>query len=103
MNRASVEKTLSYGGSKNIPIEVSKAILLQTKEMLADAKYIGSHENYATNSGLVHYFVSAAQTGDEIRRVVYMAHETTQDAGANAEQAVCGRGGAPGYRKCRGQ
>ena len=81
VNRASVEKTLSYGGSKNIPIEVSKAILLQTKEMLADAKYIGSHENYATNSGLVHYFVSAAQTGDEIRRVVYMAHETTQDAG----------------------
>ena len=73
VNRASVEKTLSYGGSKNIPIEVSKAILLQTKEMLADAKYIGSHENYATNSGLVHYFVSAAQTGDEIRRVVYMA------------------------------
>ena len=81
VNRASVEKTLSYGGSKNIPIEVSKAILLQTKEMLADAKYIGSHENYATNSGLVHYFVSAAQTGDEIRRVVYMAHEKAWNDG----------------------
>ena len=83
VNRASVEKTLSYGGSKNIPIEVSKAILLQTKEMLADAKYIGSHENYATNSGLVHYFVSAAQTGDEIRRVVYMAHETEGRSGSH--------------------
>lgn len=81
VNRASVEKTLSYGGSKNIPIEVSKAILLQTKEMLADAKYIGSREDYTGNGGQVHYFVSAAQTGDEIRRVVYMAHETTQDAG----------------------
>ena len=81
VNRASVEKTLSYGGSKNIPIEVSKAILLQTKEMLADAKYIGSREDYTGNGGQVHYFVSAAQMGDDLCRVVYMAHETTQDAG----------------------
>ncbi len=83
VNRASVEKTLSYGGSKNIPIEVSKAILLQTKEMLADAKYIGSRDDYTGNGGQVHYFVSAAQTGNEIRRVVYMAHETEGRSGSH--------------------
>ena len=75
VNRDSVSKTLSYGSNHNTPIGISKAILLKTKEMLADAKYIGSREDYTGNGGQVHYFVSAAQTGNEIRRVVYMAHE----------------------------
>lgn len=74
LNRDAIKET-STSNKGFTPRSVVVHTLLNAKELIENAKYIGSHENYANPKGDVHYFVSNIKIGENRNTVLFAVHD----------------------------
>lgn len=85
--RDTIGETISWNMEAGNPRYVVEQVILNSPELIKNAKYIGSHINYANTSGNVHYFVSNVKFGNTRDSVLYGVHDSTEKSQEYSEKA----------------